>query len=66
MAIGDAMKHNQCLLELNLSDNRIPDEGAERVAQGLSANDVLETLRVRVPYNLIIIYNNNTYITKVC
>lgn len=44
--MGHALAHNQCLLELNMSSNRITKDGAYHMSRGLMVNDVLETLRV--------------------
>jgi len=46
--IGDALKANQCLVDLNISSNRISIEGALDIARGIQANETLQTLRVRL------------------
>ena len=45
-AIGTALKSNRTLLELDLSHNRVPEEGATEIAQGMRENDVLQILKV--------------------
>ena len=45
-AMGHALKHNQCLEELDLSHNRIPEEGAMYLASGIAVNDQLRALKV--------------------
>ena len=45
--MGHALKHNQCLEELDLSYNRIPEQGAVDLASGIGANDQLRALKVR-------------------
>ena len=45
-AMGHALKHNQCLEELDLSHNRIPEEGAMYLASGIVVNDQLRALKV--------------------
>ena len=46
--IAQALKQNQCLVDLNLSNNRITSEGAKQIANAIVANETLETLRVSV------------------
>ena len=46
MLIGPALKQNQCLVDLNLSNNRITKEGAKDISRCFDTNEVLETLRV--------------------
>ena len=45
-AMGHALKHNQCLEELDLSYNRIPEQGAIDLAGGVGTNDQLRALKV--------------------
>lgn len=45
-AIADALDNNRTLLELDISFNRIPIEGARSIASGLQSNDVLQVLKV--------------------
>ena len=45
-SMGHALKHNQCLEELDLSHNRIPEEGAMYLASGIVVNDQLRALKV--------------------
>lgn len=54
-ALGHALTHNQCLLELNISQNRISEQGALHISRGLLINDVLETLRVSL-YKIIFLF----------
>lgn len=45
-AIGEALKVNRSLLELDISLNRINLQGARAIASGLADNDTLEMLKV--------------------
>lgn len=45
-AMGHALTHNRTLLDLDLSSNRIPLQGAVLLAKGINTNDLLATLRV--------------------
>lgn len=45
-AIMEALKHNRTLIELDISFNRIPIEGANFIAAGLRHNDTLKVLKV--------------------
>lgn len=53
LLIGQALKQNQCLVDLNLSNNRITKEGAKELARSFDTNEVLETLRVSTCRNII-------------
>ena len=44
--MGHALKHNQSLEEIDLSHNRIPEEGAIDLASGIAANDQLRAVKV--------------------
>lgn len=44
--MGKALKQNRSLLELDISYNRLPQEGITCIASGLQANDTLRTLKV--------------------
>ena len=46
IAIGHALLHNQSLEELDISNNRINDNGAEALAKGLKGNETLKLLKV--------------------
>ena len=46
-AFGRALKHNRGLTELDLSHNRVPQEGAGHIALGLQTNDTLAVLKVK-------------------
>ena len=48
VAMGHALLHNQCLEELNLSNNRIGDDGAIGIAKGLASNETLIALKVSI------------------
>lgn len=43
-AMGHALKHNQSLFYLDLSNNRIPDDGALAIIKSLQSNEILEFL----------------------
>ncbi|EDV20179.1 uncharacterized protein TRIADDRAFT_61310 [Trichoplax adhaerens] len=45
IAMGDALKHNNVLLELDLSNNRIFTPGIVGLAEGLAVNETLEILK---------------------
>lgn len=45
-AIGKAIKQNRTLRSLDISHNRIPQDGAKHIAKGLSENDGLQELKV--------------------
>ena len=45
-AIGEGLKVNAVLTELNLSDNLVGDEGAKALASALEVNKVLTKLDV--------------------
>ena len=47
-AFGRALKHNRGLTELDISHNRVPEEGAGHIALGLQTNDSLKVLKVRI------------------
>lgn len=51
-AMGKALKVNRTLLDLDISFNRIPEEGAGHMAVGLQVNDVLQSLKVGTLINL--------------
>jgi len=44
-AVGDSLRENNTLLELDLSNNRISTKGALRLSEGLKVNDTLKILR---------------------
>ena len=44
--MGHALKHNQSLAVLDLSNNRIPSEGVLEIAKALKVNENLECLKV--------------------
>ena len=46
IAMGHALMHNQCLEELDMSNNRILDDGAIGLAKGLTNNETLIALKV--------------------
>ncbi|XP_070297645.1 leucine-rich repeat-containing protein 74A-like, partial [Salvelinus sp. IW2-2015] len=45
-ALGEALRHNNTLVHLDLSNNRVSDEGTALLCNGLAANDSLRVLRV--------------------
>ena len=45
-AFGRALKHNRTLAELDISHNRVPEEGAGHIALGIQTNDTLRVLKV--------------------
>ena len=45
-ALGEALRHNNTLVHLDLSNNRVSDEGTALLCNGLAANDSLRILRV--------------------
>ena len=47
IAIGHALQHNQSLENLDISNNRINDNGVEALAKGLKTNETLKILNVR-------------------
>ena len=47
-ALMDALQDNRTLIELDISFNRIPLEGAKDIAEGLKDNDTLKVLKVLV------------------
>ena len=46
IAMGHALIHNQSLEELDISNNRINDNGIEAIAKGLKLNETLKILKV--------------------
>jgi len=55
-ALSLALKNNRTLLELDISYNRIPMEGAHSIAAGLKVNDVLKRLKVSKNSILIMLF----------
>ena len=51
-AFGRALKHNRTLTELDLSHNRVPEEGAGHIALGIQTNDTLRVLKVYIVLHL--------------
>ena len=47
ISLATALKENSSLLELDISNNRIPMEGAAHFGKIFSPNDTLQILRVR-------------------
>ena len=47
-ALGDAIRGNNTLTELNIRNNRISTAGAAHIARGLEGNNALEILEVSV------------------
>ncbi len=58
LALGEAIKANKYIRELNVSNNRINWQGATFIANGIKHNDTLEIFKVMQTVKLII-YNNN-------
>ena len=54
IAVGEMIRGNKYLRELDVSNNRINWEGAIHIAKGLKENDTLEMLQVGVTLSLII------------
>ena len=46
-AMAHALIHNRTLMELDLSHNRIPLQGAIAIGKGINCNEVLVTIKVR-------------------
>ena len=53
LSLAIALKSNTSLLELDISNNRIPMEGAAQFGKIFSSNDTLQILRVRSSSGLI-------------
>ena len=47
IAVGEMIRGNKYLRELDVSNNRINWEGAIHIAKGLKENDTLEVLQVK-------------------
>ena len=47
LAVGEMLRGNKYLRELDISNNRINWEGALLISKGLKENDTLETFEVR-------------------
>lgn len=45
-AMGESLRHNSSLVDVDISYNRVHDEGVERLIKGLKKNDTLRTLKV--------------------
>jgi len=52
ISLATALKANSSLLELDISDNRIPIEGAAELGKVFSINDSLQVLKVRLNLNV--------------
>ena len=46
LAMGEALKFNNSLVQLNLNNNRLTNEGVGMLCRGLEANDTLRVLLV--------------------
>lgn len=46
LALGEALKFNNTLVQLNLNNNRLTDEGVSMLCRGLEFNDTLRVLWV--------------------
>ena len=53
-ALGKALKNNRTLMELDISHNRVSENGATSMANGIQQNDTLQVLRVRHIMNKVI------------
>lgn len=47
-AMGKALKANRSLTFIDVSHNRIPEGGAQKIGDGLTSNDTLQILKVGV------------------
>lgn len=59
-AMAQALIHNRTLMELDLSHNRIPLQGAIALGRGINCNDVLVTIRVSLCSCLLICWLETT------
>lgn len=46
LALGEALKFNNTVVQLNLNNNRLTDEGVSGLCRGLEFNDTLRVLWV--------------------
>lgn len=46
LALGEALKFNNTLVQLNLNNNRLTDEGVSMLCRGLEFNDTVRVLWV--------------------
>ena len=48
LSIDQSINHCRCLLELDLTCNRITAEGAAGLAKGVETNDILQVLKIQM------------------
>ena len=62
LSLGDCLKNNSILFEMDITSNRITQDGAAAIAKGLDVNETLKVFKVE----MIITTNINGFYTVNC